>query len=382
MTKALAGIKILDLTRLLPGAICSMLLGDMGADVIKVEDPYAGDYARITPPLIDGMGAFFRSSNRNKRSIVIDLKQGEGQAAFYRLVQDADVVLEGFRPTVTERLKIDYPTLKQHNPSIIYCSLSGWGQTGPYKMASGHDLNYVALNGVLGSTRTPHPLGAQIADVGGAYVGVMGILAALFKRERSNEGDYLDVALHESAMPFAMYQFVESLTAGMAGGDGTLTGRMAFYDVYYSQDEQPLVFAAIESKFWANFCQAVDKSDWINRHLIPTEQQALKADMVALFKTKPAAEWDALLSDADCCFSLITPPDELINDPQINARIMAGLDNTGVPWMRSPIRLISDDTFQLGNAPQQGEHTLAILKENGFSDDEITHLKATNIIGK
>ena len=382
MTKALYGIKILDLTRLLPGAVCSLMLADMGADVIKVEDPGAGDYARHMPPLSDGMGVFFRSSNRNKRSIVIDLKNEGGQAVFHRLVQDADVVLEGFRPGVTERLKVDYQTLKAINPRIVYCSLSGWGQNGPYKDISGHDLNYVSLNGLLGSTRTPHPLGGQIADVGGAYIGVMGILAALFKRERSTEGDYIDVALHESAMPFAMFQFVESISAGLPGGNGTLTGRMAFYEVYTSSDDKPMSLGAIEAKFWSNFCEAAGKPDWIARQMDMANQESLKDDIAALFKTKTAAEWDAILSPADCCFTLITPPENIVDDPQIKARSMAGVDEKGIPWMRSPLRLVSDDTFALGDVPQQGEHTVAVLEESGFSLEEIGQYQQSGAIGK
>jgi len=380
MTKTLFGIKVLDLTRLLPGAVCSLMLADMGADVVKVEDPGAGDYARHMPPLVDGMGAFFRSSNRNKRSIVIDLKNEDGQAIFHRLVKDADVVLEGFRPGVTERLKVDYHTLKAINPRIVYCSLSGWGQSGPYKELSGHDLNYVSLNGLQGSTRTPHPLGGQIADVGGAYVGVMGILAALFKRERSQEGDYIDVALHESAMPFAMFQFVESMAAGLPGGKGTLTGMMAFYEVYHSSDDKPMSLGAIEAKFWTNFCNAIGKPDWVARQMDMQEQESLKADLRDLFKTKTAAEWHDLLTPVDCCFTLITPPEKIIHDPQVKSRSMAGIDDAGVPWMRSPVRLMSDDTFTLGDVPQQGEHTADVLEESGFSLEEIQNYQASGAI--
>ncbi|MGJ3237378.1 MAG: CaiB/BaiF CoA transferase family protein [Anaerolineae bacterium] len=382
MSKPLFGIKILDLTRLVPGAICSLMLADMGADVIKVEDPHGGDYARTTPPLVDGMGAFFQSSNRNKRSIVIDLKHPDGQTVFHRLVQDADVVLEGFRPGVAQRLNITYHTLKALNPRIVYCSLSGWGQNGPYRTRSGHDLNYVALNGLLGGMRHPQPLGGQIADVSGAYVGVMGILAGLFKRERSGEGDYIDVSLHESAMPFALYQMVEALTANMGAGQGSLTGGMAFYDVYYSQDDQPLALGAIEPKFWANFCHAIDKPEWIKRHTDPREQHALKAEIAELFQTRPADDWQALLADADCCFTRITSPDQLIHDPQVKSRAMAGVDERGIPWMRSPVRLISDDTFQLKQAPQQGAHTADVLEESGFSLDEIEGYLQSGAISK
>lgn len=379
MTTALEGVRVLDMTRLLPGAVCTLLLADMGADVIKVEDPIAGDYARWTPPLVDGLGAFFRASNRNKRSVVINLKDSAGQAVFHTLVEHADVVIEGFRPGVTQRLNVDYDTLKTINPRIVYASLSGWGQDGAYADLSGHDLNYVALNGVLGSTRTPHPLGAQIADVGGAYVGVMGVLAALLKRERTGDGAYIDVALSESAMPFAMYQFVESVVAGLPGGGGTLTGLMAFYDVYHSSDGQPMALAPIEPKFWANFCNAVGHPEWIEKQQNMAAQVELKAALTDMFLTKTALEWHHLLAEADCCFSLITPPEDLMDDPHVQSRGMAMTMPDGVPTMRSPVRL-DDDQFNVRPAPAYGEHTREVLLSMGYDDDAIATLHDTGVI--
>jgi alpha-methylacyl-CoA racemase len=380
MTRVLDGIRILDLTRLLPGGVCTMLLADMGADIIKVEDPTGGDYTRWMQPQVDGLGAFFRTSNRNKRSIIIDLKTEAGQQVFHKLVETADVVLEGFRPGVTERLQVDYDTLKGVNPRLVYCSLSGWGQDGPYAEKSGHDLNYVALGGIQGSTRTPHPLGAQIADVGASYVGVMGICAALFKRERTGEGDYVDVSLFESAMPFALVQFVESLTAGFPGGNGSLTGRLACYEVYHSQDEQPMTLAALEPKFWANFCNTVEHPEWITIHQDPEKQAYLKSEIQAMFSTKTAAEWNTLLADADCCFTLVTAPEDVIHDPQVQARQAAGIGADGIPWMRSPVRFRSDE-FTIGAVPGYGEHTTAILTEAGYSENEIARLHASGAVG-
>ena len=199
--------RILDLTRLLPGAVATMLLHDLGAEIIKVEDPHGGDYARLMPPLIDGMGAFFRGSNAGKKSIALDLKSTAGQAALHRLIETADVLIEGFRPGVTARLAADYETLKTINPRLVYCSLSGWGQSGPYAQVSGHDLTYIARNGVLGADLNPRTPGAQVADVGGAYVAVMGILAALLKRERRRRG-----RLHRRG----------ALRGGAAPGNGSL----------------------------------------------------------------------------------------------------------------------------------------------------------------
>ncbi len=379
MPLPLHNIKILDLTRLLPGAVCTLLLADMGADVVKVEDPAGGDYARWTPPLLDGMGAFFRVSNRNKRSLILNLKDAAGQAILHQLVASADVLIEGFRPGVTARLKCDYATLKTINPRLVYCSLSGWGQTGPYADISGHDLNYVSVMGVQGSSRTPQPLGGQVADVGGAYMAVIGIAAALFNRERTGHGDYLDVALAEAALPFAMYQWVESQVGGLPGGKGTLTGGSAFYDVYWSSDEKPMSLAPIEPKFWHNFCTAVTRPDWIEAHLNWQEQPRLKSEMQALFSTKTAAEWDVLLRDADCCFTLITPPEKLADDPHLQARHMAGISPDGTPWMRSPLHFQSE-TAPIGTAPGYGEHTRDVLTEAGYSDAEIATFISANVV--
>jgi alpha-methylacyl-CoA racemase len=380
MATVLDGVRVLDLTRLLPGGVCTMLLADMGADIIKVEDPQGGDYARWMAPQVDGMGTFFRSSNRNKRSIIINLKDTTGQQVFHKLVEQADVVIEGFRPGVTARLNVDYDTLNAINPRIVCCSLSGWGQDGPYQDKSGHDLNYVALNGIQGSTRTPHPLGAQIADVAGSYVGVMGICAALFKRERTGMGEYIDVSLFESALPFAMVQFVETLTAGLPGGNGSLTGRLACYEVYYSQDEQPMTLAALEPKFWANFCATVARPEWIAVHQDIAQQEQLKREIQAMFRTKPASAWNNLLADAECCFTLVTAPENVIHDPQVQARQAAGVTAAGIPWMRSPVRFRSDE-FSIGAVPGYGEHTTAILAEVGYTAEEITQLQASGAVG-
>lgn len=377
MASVLEDIRVLDLTRLLPGAICTMILADMGAEIIKIEDPGPGDYARLTPPLVDGMGAFFRASNRGKRSIVIDLKQERGRAVLHDLVKQADVVVEGFRPGVTARLGCDYETLLTVNPKIVYASLSGWGQTGPHAEMSGHDLNYVSLSGLQGASRTPQPLGGQIADVGGAYSAVMGICAALFQRERRGTGTYIDVSLFEASMPFAMYQWVESVVAGLPGGQGSLTGGMAFYNIYTSSDGQAMALAPIETKFWQNFCNAVNRPEWLPLHNDLAAQPQLKQEIAVLFASRPAAEWETLLKDADCCFTRITDPAQLIHDPQIKARQMAGIDSSGVPWMRSPV-LIGDQP-EILPAPAQGEHTHLILRQLGYSDAQIAELEAAGV---
>ena len=377
--KPLTDTRILDLTRLLPGAICTMLLGDLGAEIIKIEDPITGDYARQMPPLIKGMGAFFRSSNRGKKSIVLDLKQPAGQAVLHHLVKDADVLIEGFRPGVTARLGADYETLRAFNPRLVYCSLSGWGQSGPMAQVSGHDLNYIARNGLLGGELNPQTLSAKVADVGGAYVGVMGILAALLQRERSGEGDYVDVALSEAAMPFAMLGWVHGNCQERGDEALNLGGANACYRVYYCADDEPVALSAVELKFWANFCEAVDRQEWIALHTVTDRQPALIEEVAALFRSKSAAEWADLLHDADCCFSLVIAPEALLDDPQMMARGMVGTTAEGIPWMRSPIRLADDET-NLQPAPAYGEHTRQVLLDCGYTESELEALSAAKVI--
>ena len=377
--KPLHATRILDLTRLLPGAVCTMLLRDLGTEIIKIEDPNGGDYARWMPPLIDGLGAFFRASNRGKRSIVIDLKTEAGQAILHKLVASADVLIEGFRPGVTTRLGADYETLRDINPQLVFCSLSGWGQDGPDAQVSGHDLNYIARNGVLGAEQNPRTPGAQLADVGGAYVAVMGVLAALLKRQQTGAGDYIDVALAEAAMPFAMAAWVEAMSRQTDEAFISLRGESACYKIYFSSDGQPLALGAIEPKFWANFCRAVGKPKWIERQRDRQRQPQQIESVAALFRSKPAAEWSALLEDADCCFTGVIAPEGLRDDPQIQARGMVGVTDEGAPWMRSPVRLGGDE-IDLRSAPAYGAHTRELLAEIGYATEELDQLIDAGVI--
>ncbi len=377
--KPLHSTRILDLTRLLPGAVCTMLLRDFGAEIIKIEDPNGGDYARWMPPLMDGLGIFFRSSNRGVKSVVIDLKAVAGQAVLQRLVESADVLIEGFRPGVTARLGADYKTLRAINPRLVYCSLSGWGQSGLYAQVSGHDLNYIASNGLLGAEQNPRTPGAQVADVGGSYVAVMGILAALLQRQQTGAGAYIDVALSEAAMPLALAAWVEAQSPSSDDDFISLRGESACYHVYHSADGQPLALGAIEPKFWANFCKAVEMPEWIEQQRDRERQPALIDSVATLFKKRRADEWAAALEDADCCFTLVTKPEQLLHDPQIQARGMVGTAADGTPWMRSPIRL-GDDALDIEEAPAYGEHTRTTLAEIGYADDQIKDMIAAGVI--
>ncbi|MBI5670735.1 MAG: CoA transferase [Chloroflexi bacterium] len=379
MANPLAGLRVLDLTRLLPGGICTWMLADLGTDVVKIEDPNGGDYARWMPPLVDGQSVFFRMNNRRKRSLILDLKQPEGVAVFKKLVEHADVLVEGFRPGVMARLGCDYDALRQVNPRLVYCAISGWGADGPYVHRSGHDLNYVAIAGLTGAMAEPQVMGGQIADVGGAYIAVAGILAALLRRERTGEGGYVDVSLFEAALPFGMFPWVEAVTTGVGGGQGGLTGGAACYTIYRTRDGRAVSLAALEPKFWANFCAAVERPDLIPDYLLPERQPYLRAELAQIFALRTAAEWDALLQAADCCFAVVNPPGAVTEDPHVQARGLLGVDADGAPWMRSPLRL-DERRADAGSVPGYGEHSRAVLREAGYAESEIEALIEAAIV--
>lgn len=377
MPHSLSGIRVLDLTRLLPGGLCTLMLADLGAEVIKIEDPTVGDYLRWMPPLIDGLSAHFRALNRNKHSLILDLKQEAGQAILKKLIEHADVLVEGFRPEVMKRLGCDYDSLKATNPRLVYCSISGWGVDGPYANRSGHDLNYVSIAGLTGAMEQPQVIGGQIADMGGAYLAFGGILAALLKRERGGEGSFVDVSLFESSLPFALYGWVESLLTG--GGQGMLSGGSACYRIYRTQDNKHVSLAALEPKFWSNFCAAIERPDLIQDYLAPERQAYLRTELDGIFSRRTADEWFSLLKDADCCFALVNPSGALADDPHVQARGMAGKDSNGVPWMRTPI-FMSNSSVARGVAPGYGEHTRAVLYEAGYTETEVETLLSTGTV--
>ncbi len=376
MSQPLAGVRVLDLTRLLPGGLCTMMLADLGAEIIKVEDPNGGDYARWMGPQIDGQSVFFRMNNRNKKSIILNLKESDGQAMLKKLVENADVLVEGFRPGVMARLNCDYETLKKINTKLVYCALSGWGADGPYAQSGNHDLNYVSSAGLTGFMENPQVMGGQVADIGGAYIGVAGILAGLYRAATTGEGGFVDTSLAESALPFAMYNWVEAKTMHTQPGKGVLSGGIACYRVYETKDGRHVSLGALEDKFWRNFCNAVARPDLIDGYLDPDEQDTLIQTVSGIFKSKTLAEWNAHLGAVDCCYSPVKTSDEIENDPQLQARGMLGTFDDGTAWMRSPIR-ISDSTAEISNiVPDYGEHTDEILyglqSDHSANDDDNT----------
>jgi crotonobetainyl-CoA:carnitine CoA-transferase CaiB-like acyl-CoA transferase len=335
---------------------------------------------RWSQPQIDGQSVFFRMNNRGKRAMIIDLKNAQGQAVLKRLVESADVLIEGFRPGVMARLNCDYETLRGINPRLVYCALSGWGADGPYAQMGNHDLNYVSVAGLTGAMENPQVMGGQFADMGGSYLAVTGILAALLRRERTGEGGFVDASLSESALPFVLYNWTEALMTGAKGGQGALTGGQACYRVYRAKDGEPVSLAALEPKFWSNFCHAIGREDLLDGYLEAEKQAGLMAELDRIFSEQNADEWQAMLGDVDCCFTVVKHPADIADDPHYQARGLLGQFEDGTPWMRSPARISGSEPPIENIIPGYGEHTRAVLLESGYDNDAIDALMAAGAV--
>jgi crotonobetainyl-CoA:carnitine CoA-transferase CaiB-like acyl-CoA transferase len=362
---ALAGLRVLDLTRLLPGGYCTLLLADHGADVIKVEDTGAGDYARADP-------ASFASLNRGKRSVQLDLKSDGGRAAFLRLVADADVVVESFRPGVMDRLGVGYSVLQSVRPSLVYCAITGYGQDGPLRSRAGHDLNYLARTGVLAlsgdADGPPVMASAQIADVaGGALMAAFGVLAAL----RSGSGQFVDISMADGALSLLAMPFAGMLAGGDVPRRGSIVlgGRLVCYRVYACADGY-VSMGALEPKFWAAFCRGVERSDLIP-HQFDAPGSWAHREVSAVLASRTRAEWEAFNASHDCCLEPVLELDEVARDEHVLSR---GMIADGL--LATPVRLSSTPASSTrGGPPGLGEHTAQVLAEAGYSEAEIAALR-------
>ncbi|HEX8728142.1 MAG TPA: CoA transferase, partial [Ktedonobacterales bacterium] len=323
----LAGVRVLDLTRLLPGGYATQMLADLGADVLKIEEPGAGDYARTMPPFIGGVGESFVAVNRNKRSAALNLKHAAGREALLRLVDGADVLIESFRPGVMARLALAHETLRQRNPRLTVCAISGYGQDGPYSQRVGHDLNYIGYAGLLAHLTSPGQPptlpGAQFADIaGGALMAVAGILAALVGRATTGEGRIVDVSMTDGALALLPWLATVALHQNgrePAPGEGWLAGALPGYNVYATRDGRYVTLAALEPKFWAEFCQRIERPDLIERQFPrdDADRQQTKDELAAIFRTRTRDEWVTALSDADVCLGPVNTLAEALADPQL-----------------------------------------------------------------
>jgi crotonobetainyl-CoA:carnitine CoA-transferase CaiB-like acyl-CoA transferase len=371
---ALAGLRVLDLSRLLPGGFCSLLLADFGADVIKVEDMGAGDYLRAS-------GAPFVALNRGKRSIRIDLKNPDGRDVFVRLAGDADVLLESFRPGVMDRLGVGYEHLHAVNPRLVYCAITGYGQDGPYTLRAGHDMNYLALTGLLGLSGDPDgpPVQAagQIADIGGgALMAAFGIMAALRERDGSGEGQFVDVSMTDGALSWLAMDAARYLAEGRvpARGGTELAGGLICYRPYRCADGW-VTLGALEPKFWRAWCEGVGRPELADRQFDAVGSDTHR-EVEAVFAERTRAEWREFNDERDCCLEPVLGLDEALESELFRAREMVVDGGLG-----TPVKLSRTPGDPRRDAPAIGGDTDAVLADSGYGAQEIGALRAAGAIG-
>jgi alpha-methylacyl-CoA racemase len=381
---ALAGLRVLDLSRLLPGGFCSLLLADFGAEVIKVEDMGMGDYVRADAPA-------FLALNRNKRSIRVDLKSDGGREAFLRLARGADVVLESFRPGVMDRLGVGYERLREENPRLVYCAITGYGQDGPFAARAGHDMNYLARIGLLDLSGEPDgpPVQAagQIADLGGgALMAAVGILAALRECDRSGEGQLVDVSMTDGALSWLAMVAARFLAGGELPRRGRteLAGGLICYRPYRCADGW-VTLGALEPKFWRAWCEGVGRPELADRQFEPVGSDTHR-EVEAVFAARTRAEWEAFNDEHDCCLEPVLDLGEALDSALVRARgMVVEVDQPGAGPVRllgTPVKLSRTpaDPTRAGG-PAIGADTDPVLAEAGYAPEEIAALRAAGAVG-
>ncbi|MHA1378565.1 MAG: CaiB/BaiF CoA transferase family protein [Candidatus Helarchaeota archaeon] len=396
----LEGIKILDLSRLLPGPFATLILGDLGADILKIEDntQTKGDYMRWREPYLktrdnEKINFAFYCLNRNKKSMTLNLKTKIGRKIFYKLARFYDVILESFRPGVTKKLGIDYETIKKINPKIIYCSLSGYGQTGPYSNLPSHDLNYISVAGLGMLTgeynEHPHPPGIQVADLGGGGMNcAIAILSALIAREKLGKGQYIDVSMADGVLYWLIRKFGEFLVNKQepkTGGE-RLTGALPNYNIYQAKDGKYLAVGALELKFWKNLCIELGCPQYIEDTASSgSKREEIYNFLKAKFMEKTRDEWFEQLKDKDVCVTKVNEFCEVLEDEHIKSRNMfiefdspklgPNTKMVGFPFKLSdtPCKIRSD-------APHYGEHTNEVLSSLGYNENDIKQFRKDKII--
>ena len=388
----LDGIKILDLSRLLPGPLCTLHLAGLGAEVVKIEEPGTGDYSRAIPPLTKDISTFFLAVNRNKKSVTLDLKTPEGREILLKMVENAHVIVESFRPGTLSKMNLSYEVLAKHNPGIILCSITGYGQTGPYRAKAGHDLNYLAYAGILrpteGSGGKPTIPNFQIGDiVGGTQNAAMGILAAIIQQTSTGKGQHLDVAMLDGLLAHNVVALAQKESVSSIGMDtsGILTGLLHCYNLYKTKDDKYIALGALEFKFWAMFCESINRDDLVSKHMVMgKESEQVFTELSGIFASKTRDEWVDDLDGADCCIAPVNTLVEALRDPQVEHRELVKFhehsEEGGVTYFdlpfKSSVMLPPENT----GAPLLGEHTEEILKELGYEAQYIEGLRESGTI--
>ena len=392
MLGPLASLKVLDFSTLLPGPFASLLLADMGAEVLRIESPSRADLLRVLPPHDQGVSASHAYLNRNKRSLALDLKQPQALELIKQLLQDHDILLEQFRPGVMERLGLGYAALKAINPKLIYVSISGYGKTGPYKERAGHDINYLALSGLSSYTGRadsgPLPLGMQVADIaGGSLHGVIGLLAAVIARQHSGQGQHLDVSMTDCAFSLNAMAGAGYLACGVEPEcEEQMLNGGSFYDYYRSRDGRWMSVGSLEPAFMQQLCSALGRPELAAQGLStkPEQQQALKNELKMEFEKHDFAELCALFGAVDACVEPVLSVGEALQHPQLQARALVTqvprADGSTQAQMACPLKFSEGLPAPRFVGAALGEHTDQVLAELGLSAQRIEQLRRAKVI--
>ena len=386
MSGPLEGVRILDLTRLLPGNYCTLLLADLGADVVKVEQPGRGDYIRWTPPMVDGEGAIHRALNRGKRSVTVDLKHPDGPAVLSTLAASAEALVESFRPGVLDRLGVGYEALSRANERLVYCAISGYGQDGPYRDRAGHDINYTGLVGVLEATGVaggpPVLPSVQVGDFAGGMAAAIGMLAAVIEARGTGRGRFVDVSMTDVAASWTgvLMSWFHATGAPPERGRMPLGGGLACYRTYRAGDGRYVAVGALEPPFWRNLCERLGLPELVDAHLDPARQEEAAERLAEVFETRPRDAWVADLADADTCVGPVNDIAEALRDPHVEARGLVA-EVAGTPVGPGPaVRVRGHAPEELRSAPGLGAHTSEVLEEAGIPPAEVAALRDRGVV--
>ncbi len=385
MSSALSGLKVLDLTMNLPGPYMTWLLAALGAEIIKIENPAGGDYARVLGGTDAGsQNPFFEAVNRNKKSVTLNLKNPEGRRLLLSLLNEHDILVEGFRPGTMERLGIGFETTKTIQPRLVHVSISGYGQDGPYRLRAGHDLNYLSLAGVIGMTGTRDGQaaipGVQIADLAaGSLMALTGLLAAVIQRHSTGQGQFVDVSMFHGSLSLATMVFA-GIEAGLEQpepGKMLLNGRFPCYGLYRTLDGHHMSLGCIESKFWQNFCTAVGRPDLAAHQFGPPKTVK---EVENIFATKTQEQWILFMKDHDACCEPVLSINHAVESDLVKARKMLNNGPSGNRHLAPPFRLSESTVLNDVPAPALGQHTREILSRLNVSDDELERLSREGVI--
>ncbi len=384
MQQILEGLKVLDLTRHLPGPFCTQLLADYGAEVIKIESPASGDPMRE----VGGVSDYFARLNRGKKSLTLNLKSSQGKEIFKEFVQESDILLEGFRPGVMSKLNLGYTDLVEIKPDLIYCAITGYGQSGSYKLRAGHDLNYLALAGILAITGSedgpPVIPGVQMADIGGGLLALFAIMAAVHYREKTGKGQYVDISMLDGLLSWLPLVIADHFSGSKVNpGKAILNGKLACYNIYKSKDNKYMSLAALEPKFWQEFCETVGNNELITRQY-ELNQEELKEELQEIFAQKTRKEWENIFADKDACCEPVLEIGENFSFRQAKERQMISTtvsEGKKTHHLGSPIKFSSaSPSIPETVAPKLGEHTREILTELGIDQARIDDFKDEGVI--